>query len=321
MRDFYISEDKYADSMRDTVMPYLADRRTEFYIEGYDGNKLHVMFYSADNPKKTVVISHGYTESSEKFHEMTYYFLLDGFNVYIPDQRGHGLSYRKLSDNTLTYIDDFDEYEKDFELHAAKAKELGNLPLLLYAHSMGGAVAMQTLIKCPELFEAAFLSSPMIVPASGNIPMWVGKAIAGAAVLLGMKEKRAFISPPYSGHEEFENSCKTCKVRFDEYEKIKSSTPCYQNACTTYGWICQSLKVGPEILKKGVPEKVNVRIFMAIAGKDTVVLAGPQKELAGRLPNCTLKIYPESKHEIYGCTDDVLFGYYDDLLGFYEGIS
>ena len=51
-----------------------------------------------DMPKGVVVISHGFTESAVKYDEVAYYFLKEGYHVYIPEHCGHGRSYRLTAD-------------------------------------------------------------------------------------------------------------------------------------------------------------------------------------------------------------------------------
>jgi len=137
-------------------------------------------------------------------------------------------------------------------------------------------------------------------------------------VLLGKGEKRAFTSSEYKGQELFENSEKTSEARFMEYELLKRADRHLQNYCMTYGWGRNAFRVKRQILRKGAPEKVHTSVFLAIAGKDTVVLQKPQLELARRLKKCEVHIYEEAKHEIFGSTDKVAFEYFDEVLDFFE---
>lgn len=61
--------------------------------------------YLSDAPKGVVVISHGFTESAAKYDEVAYYFLKEGYHVYIPEHCGHGRSYRLTADPFLVHID------------------------------------------------------------------------------------------------------------------------------------------------------------------------------------------------------------------------
>ncbi len=317
MRDFYIAAADIPEQFPATVLPYLKMRRRDGYVRGYDGQPLHYAVFTPERGDRTLIVSHGFTEGIEKYHELVYYFLKSGFRVVVPEHRGHGHSPRAVSDPSLTHIDRFEEYVDDFSCIMNEVlKDIEGKPYL-FAHSMGCAIGMLYMEKHPDTFEKAFLSSPMIAPESGRVPVFLAKMILKCALLLGKGKKRAFISAPYEGKETFENSCKTCRERFDEYEAIKESTPEFQTTCCTYSWAYQSLRVRGQLLKRGAPERVITPIRMALGGCDTTVSRPPQLALAARLPLCTTRIFTTAKHEIFGSDDETVFSYYDDMLGFF----
>lgn len=63
-------------------------------IKSDDGLKLHAYFIAASNPtKKTVIIAHGYgSRAKEMANYAEFYHDVLGFNVLMPDARGHGES-------------------------------------------------------------------------------------------------------------------------------------------------------------------------------------------------------------------------------------
>lgn len=91
-----LPESNYAAVMTETVEPYLDSRRQEMDMPLSTGGTLHAEVYEQPDATRAVVILHGYTESAEKFREMTWYFLNEKFNVYAIDHRGHGKSVRKF---------------------------------------------------------------------------------------------------------------------------------------------------------------------------------------------------------------------------------
>jgi len=105
-----IQENKYLDTMKNEVEPYLKVHCREGYIPGaediYHGKngitgKIHVKRYLAENPVGVAVISHGFTEGAPKYEELIYYFLQAGYHVYMPEHMGHGQSYRLAADPSL----------------------------------------------------------------------------------------------------------------------------------------------------------------------------------------------------------------------------
>ena len=90
----WITEEHYAEQMRNEVEPYLSARRESGLDERVQGEAVYYEHYRADEPKGVIVISHGFTESIAKFAESIYYMLQAGFEVWGLDHRGHGRSFR-----------------------------------------------------------------------------------------------------------------------------------------------------------------------------------------------------------------------------------
>ena len=66
---------------------------TENYIESSDGLKLHSYIVSQDNKTdKWAIVVHGYGGSGKLMSDRAKYFYEMGYNVLIPDLRGHGKS-------------------------------------------------------------------------------------------------------------------------------------------------------------------------------------------------------------------------------------
>lgn len=185
----WIYEAHYAEEMEKMAEPYLEKRRKDLFFpvqqketgkerlfpvqqnETEKAPKLHVVRYTADQPKGVLIISHGFTESAPKYEELAFYFLQAGYHVYLPEHMGHGSSYRMTEDPSMVYVDHWKRYVQELlqVCHAAKS-ENPELPLSLFAHSMGGGIGASAAATEPELFYRVVLSSPMIRPLTGNVP-------------------------------------------------------------------------------------------------------------------------------------------------------
>ena len=82
MEKVIIQDQDFKEKMKNLVEPYLAIRKRELWPEREPERKIHCVKYHADNPKAVVMISHGYTETAEKYKEIIYYFLKAGYHVY-----------------------------------------------------------------------------------------------------------------------------------------------------------------------------------------------------------------------------------------------
>jgi lysophospholipase len=313
-----IHENEYETVMKETAVPALAAARQDLTFAGYDGKPLCYHVFRAEKPSGNLVIVHGFTESHVKYEEMCLYFIRSGLSVYVYDQRGHACSYRKVEDKTITHIDRFEEYVQDLECFV-KDVVPKDLPLYLFAHSMGGAVAAMFMEAHPDLFEKAVLSSPMIAPSTGSFPPFVAKAVCGTMIGLGQSKKRLFLSSGYTGEETFKDSCAGSEARFARYANFRREHPDYQNCSPSYRWTFESLKVGKKILKKGLPEGIKTKVLLLAAGKDNMVSNPPQKEFAERVPDCRYEEFPESRHEIFMGSDATMERYVPEVIGFFLG--
>ena len=246
-----IQEDNFADIMKDEVEPYLYAHCRECYITGAKeperrekSGKLHVKFYETDRPKGVIIISHGFTEGAQKYDEMIYYFLKAGYHVCMPEHMGHGLSYRLTEDPSLVHIDTWKRFVRDFlkVCHVVK-EQYSELPLFLFAHSMGGAIGTIAAAWETELFQKIILSSPMIRPLTGNVPWSVTVAIAQVECLAGRNARYVIGQKPYDGSEILETSAAVSEARFTRYNEIRKQSREIQTSAASYGWLLASIKM------------------------------------------------------------------------------
>ncbi len=90
-----------------------------------------------------LIILHGLFGISDNWVTFGRRIAMEGFRVYIPDQRNHGQSPHSGNFNYLALTDDLFEFIDEHEIEN---------PMLL-GHSMGGKVAMRFTLENPELVE------------------------------------------------------------------------------------------------------------------------------------------------------------------------
>ena len=264
---------------------------------------------------------HGYTESGEKFREMTWYFLQSGFNVYAIDHRGHGRSARAVDETWLTHVDHFSDYVRDLEAFMDRVvlPRAQNLPLCLYAHSMGGAIGSMMLQRHPKMFARAVLTAPMIAPSSAPFPSWAGAAIARFMCAIGKTREMAFIGKPFDPQSEtFEASFGTGRARFDYYERKRLENRHLQNCAPTYGWVREAIGVTKVLLNRELDRQIETPLLLCQAAQDTVVRLPEQNKFVSLLPHAQLRAF-DAKHEIYMSDDTVMREYVPAVIGFLRG--
>ena len=318
-----VSEENYAETMRGNVEPYLADLREDGFFKGCDGNEIHYELYPLAGAEGGVVISHGFTESAEKFREMIYNFLQMQFSVYIVDHRGHGKSYRRNPDDPETVsVKAFDEYVEDLAIFVdtlVKPKN-GALPLYLYAHSMGGAIAVQFLQTHPGVFQKAVLSAPMI-QAQMPIPPAVTTAMCNFFIGIGKGDKRVFVHKGFDPAYSYDQSHDTSKARFDYYHAKRKANRHLQTASASYRWVRESVRVAKRNLDPARCAKITIPVLLCQPEVDTSVISEKENEFISLIPDGRLVQFRDCRHEIYAAVDSTVFEYLQTIEKFLKGES
>ena len=311
----YIKEQDFLGEMESTVLPYLAARETTRTVAAEDGKLLFTVHYKADAPSGTVVLLHGFSENAEKYREFIYYLLREGLSVLTFDQRGHGRSYRSAAAG-ISHIDRFDQYVSDLEALLEAWENSLFAPLYLFAHSMGGAVAMLYLQKHGNVFKKAVLSAPMIDLQYRGVTRAACVLACGFCVLTGRAKKPVFISKKDYENEPFEVSLALSRARFTYLQELRRSDPILSGGAPSYRWSLAALGVRKSILQGGAPERVDLPVLILAAEHEQLVSPEAQRRLAHRLPRATLRVVQGSKHEILLANDEILHPILEDIMNF-----
>lgn len=114
-----------------------------------------------DAKKGTVVITTGYADFIESYHETIREYLKRGYAVWMMDWAGQGGSEKSagppMKGQTIyDHINDLQQF-RDSIVTADADK-----PVFLSTHSMGGQVALHFLHNHPGRFDAAMLATPLV---------------------------------------------------------------------------------------------------------------------------------------------------------------
>lgn len=123
--------------------------------------ELNLNIYTPDLRKPKVIIMgvHGFGEFGERYKKVAEYFTDQGAAFYIHDQRGHGLTPGKRG-----VIDSYDSFLDDIDFILKRIREEhGDIPIVLYGHSMGGNIAIRYLMtRNNDRIAAGIISSPWL---------------------------------------------------------------------------------------------------------------------------------------------------------------
>jgi len=314
-----LHENDYLAEMEHTVVPFLRAARQEGRLAGHDGEPVYYVLYRASDPRGTVVLLHGFTESAEKYDELAFYFLQSGLSVLLPEHRGHGRSVRTVKDVELVHIDRFEDYVDDLEVLLTQLDSQLVAPRYLFCHSMGGAVGGFYMMRHPDYFTRAVLSSPMIAPIRGPMPVWLARRICRKIIHKGRGEERFFAAKrPPAGDKGFLLSCATSRARYDFYTDKKKLLPEFGGNAPTWAWCYEALGVTEKLLSPEDAARVTLPVRLYAAQYETLVRRGPQRRFAALLPNCHMQVIKGARHEIFASTDAVLHPFVAELLAFFS---
>jgi lysophospholipase len=269
-----------------------------------DGVALRWGHLPVRRPRIDCVMVGGFGEFIEKQCETVRDLAARGIAVWCLDWRGQGGSARPHRLPTRPRARNFERDAADLA-EFAQAKLIGakltrRRPRLLVAHSMGGAIALLSLYRRPQLFDAAILSSPMIGLRIGKLPPTLLRVITRPARAAGFGT--CFIPGagkwrpdriPSPERSLVSADAERCQLRHAWF----SVEPSLRLDEATYGWVDSALGLVSRIAKPEFLAGITTPILLASPGRDFVVSPTAQRRAARQLPDCALVELPDSKHD------------------------
>ena len=243
------------------------------------GSKDTKIFYSVDkveSPKAAVVFVHGICEHLGRYEYIKDKLIVNGYNVYRYDARGHGKSEGKKG-----YLENFCDYLDDLDILVEMIKtENKGLKLILVGHSMGGLVATAYTSKYPNKVDLLVISGGANrCPKSANALKFLPFNLIG---------KLQYVN-------KLGNTVCSVKEVGEEYNK----DPLVLKKIS-YRLLGNAFIKGTKFVKNNI-SNIQCPVFVMHGEKDGIV----GKEIGEwtfanlKCKDKTLKIYPEIYHEIF----------------------
>ena len=278
-----------------------------FFYKTSDGVNLRIAIWNETSGMGTILLQSGRTEFIEKYYEVIQEFVNRGFCVALMDWRGQGLSDRVAKDIRIGHVDNFSDYDSDFEEVIRKIyQDSCPKPWIVMGHSMGGCLVASSAAKNTDLFDAIILCAPML---SLQMPNLIKKLIhiLGFMTKIGMKEK-ALARPEW--HEDkgwLENPFTENQVTSDlaRYERTIMLIREHEELAIgglTLGWVYGALKRTKEMTSPGWIKKIEQPLLLLNATKDKLVNPKENKKICSQSNIVTIENI-ESEHEIFMETD------------------
>lgn len=274
------------------------------WYEGKGGLKLRMLYAPEpkDNHIRTrglAIVCPGRTEMIEKYFEVARDLQARGFAIAIFDWPGQGLSGRLLKDPFAGHIRSFSDYAEALVRGLDKIRSRAPKTWVVVAHSMGGAIALETMRQNRLRVAAAAFSAPM-----WGIPAWFYQRwFARAARLFGFGGAPAIPPQPL---ETFENNQLTHdEPRWRLYRRLIEAEPRLAVKEPTIAWVVASLNVFREFFRPQALDHLrDLPMLIGIASEETVVKKSAQQVLARRFTAAKILMVEGSGHEILMETDE-----------------
>ncbi len=257
----------------------------------------------APTHKKTILILTGLSEFSEKYVETARFFFDKGFDIYIIDWAYQGRSTRHLQNPHKRHSDGYDQDLSDIDYLITHFVE-PHKDLFILAHSMGGHIAMRYLAEYEHEIKAASFSAPMLKIKSLSFAQRIYHRILSTFPFL----MEQYVPGGKDWSERNQNLVNkdifsSDPIRKKLHNQWSKYIPELQLGNPTLKWVNETLK-SVFILEKEY-QNIHIPIFIAIGSDERLICNDEIEKAVALMPNTTVKVLKNSKHEIMMEVDEI----------------
>lgn len=257
-------------------------KNLEGHFLSFDNSKIFYQLWLQENPKGTLIVTHGLAEHSDCYQEYAQKLNNAGYSVIGWDLRGHGKSEGKRG-----YVADFYDFIKDFDLFIKELeqKNLLNEPYAFWGHSLGGLISTRAIIELGS-YNATLLA--LSAPAFGvaiEVPKFKETATKFASQWL--PKITLFNEVYYKDLVHDQELIKRYEKDSLRHDKI--------SPCLFLGML-ESMNILKEKFKK-----IDIPILLQLAGQDKIVSTPAAEEVftSNSIQKNKKIVYRDSFHEIF----------------------
>lgn len=245
-----------------------------------NGILLHVKRDEVEKPKGTIIITHGIAEHSGRYDEITKKLNDEGYSVVRYDLRGHGQSQGKRG-----ALKSYHQFIDDLHVFVSEEKKNGAKKIYLIGHSMGGLIVNLYAVKYPTTIDGIISSAAPTYFIKDVLPF----RIIGYRWLGFMSKENDLSNDSLSRIKEVEI----------DYQKDPLNLKSYKFSLAGNMFVS-----GVRYLNKHL-DRYQKPVLILHGDADKIVPAEFSSRLFNLIPHSdkTLKIYPNSYHEIFNDID------------------
>jgi lysophospholipase len=268
----------------------------------------------------TALVLPGFGEFIEKYHETAADLLARGFDVFVMEWFGQGLSTRPLRNRDKVHVPDFARYLVDLGrmVDTVLPPRDGARQRLAVGHSLGAHMLLRYMKDHPRAFDVLLFASPMIDINYGRMPRWLARAIASTACAVGLSRAYVFGARDYDRSRiRFDGNRLTAdRGRFVEPHAWVARNPELAIGGPTFGWLRAAQHSIAATERAGFGRDIRAPILALVAAGDRVVSTEAARRLIRSLGNATHIEFTDAGHELLRERDSVRALVWQQIDGF-----
>lgn len=266
-------------------------------------------------PDAVVVCLPGLSEFGEKYFELAHDMLARNMAFWVLDWQGQGKSQRPPGNPHKRHVASFDDDVADLDFflneyvkHAAVHPDVGRLPMVMLAHSMGGNIGLRYIARYPDMFSCAAFSAPMTgIRALRHIPLTLALALSG--LLRGaLNRVYVFGGGDWSADERADparNIFSGDPARNALHNAWCIADPALRVGGVTFGWVFAALRSCAVLRRQKTAAAIDIPCLFGLASDDALVDNKATRNLAARLKQAHILELPGARHEILMESDPI----------------
>lgn len=273
------------------------DGGAAYWVVGEDDVRIRVGVWDK-GVNGTVLLFPGRTEYIEKYGQAVGDLQARGFASMVVDWRGQGLADRLLEDTATGHVMHFTDYQHDVQAMVKAARDL-NMPepFYLLSHSMGGCIALRSLMENIDV-KAAVFSAPMwgILISAPMRPLARGLAWTASGLGLGHKYAPGTSADSYVVTAPFEGNLLTADPDMYAYMQEQARAhPQLPLGGPSMNWLFQALTETRNLQAMAMPKMPTITY---LGSNERIVDSTAVIKLMDKWPQGRLEMVDGAEHEV-----------------------
>lgn len=290
---------------------------------GFKGSVMRWAHAPLPGATKRLLILPGWGEWLEKYEDAIAAWQQRGYEVFMVEWRGQGLSSRFLPDSAMAWLPSLEVLVEDLAAFFAAHLTDNPLPLHLFCHSLGAHLGLRWCYAKPQ--QAARVERMVLAAILHRLkpkpfPNGVAKAIARLGVYAGFGKHYAFGQAGFNqGRQYFPKNVLTHDAtRFGRMMAQLQANPNLAVGGMSFGFIDAAFRSIAALEKSLAKSPPATPCLLLIPEDDPLVESAAMHQLAQALPHSQKAVFSNANHELLQEIDAIRTAVWEEIDRFLE---